>query len=114
MNKKILTLINTSVLTSYGNYSYESFTLEQVKKILRDYQVNGEAVQSAIGHQSTAELLTTLLEFPVAVDRMEYKQMVGDVAVVFKLKSRAPEGKVLSLEEIEEIGYEFGLLLRTA
>jgi len=34
--------------------------------------------------------------------------------LVFKLKGRVPEGKVLSREELEAIGYEFGLLTRTA
>jgi hypothetical protein len=56
--------------------------------------------------------LTTLLEFPVAANRMEFQQMLDDAALIFKLNGRPPEGKVLSREELEEIGYEFGLLSR--
>jgi hypothetical protein len=41
---------------------------------------------------------------------MEFQQTLDDAALVFKLKARPPEGKVLSLEELEEMGYEFGLL----
>jgi hypothetical protein len=32
--------------------------------------------------------------------------------LVFKLKGLAPEGKILSREELEAVGYEFGLLVR--
>ncbi|WP_352432769.1 DUF1874 domain-containing protein [Pyrinomonas sp.] len=38
---------------------------------------------------------------------------VGEAALVFRLKRRIPEGKVLNRREIEEVGYEFGLLTRT-
>lgn len=114
MNERTLTILNTSILTSYGRFSYDPISLGEAKQIVRDYQAKGKTVQSAIGHQSTADLLTTLLEFPVAVNRMEFRQTVDDAALIFKLKQRAPEGKILSCEDIEAIGYEFGLLVRTA
>jgi hypothetical protein len=34
-------------------------------------------------------------------------QQEGQVALVFKLKGRAPEGVILDRSQIEEIGYEF-------
>ena len=48
------------------------------------------------------------------VNRMEFKQTTDDVALVFKVKQRVSEGRILTREEIEAIGYEFGLLSRTA
>lgn len=111
---KTLTLLNTSILTSYGEYSYQPISLEKARQIVRDHRANGATVQSAIGHQSTADLLTMLLEAPVAVNRMEFKQTTDDAALVFKPKQRIGEGKVLSREGLEAIGYEFGLLVRTA
>lgn len=81
--------------------------------MLHEFQQRGEPIQSAIGHQSTADLLSALLEFNVPVNRMEFKQTVDDVGIVFKLRQRAPEGTILSREELEVIGYEFGLLIRT-
>jgi uncharacterized protein DUF1874 len=113
MNMRTLTILNTGILTSYGKYSYEPLSLEQAKQVLRDYRANGTVVQSAIGHQSTADLLTLLLELPVRVNRSEFKQTTRDVVLVFKPKQRIGEGKVLSREELETIGYEFGLLVRT-
>lgn len=112
METRKLTLLNTSILTAYGTYRYEPLSLEQAKALLRDYQRNGWPIQSAIGHQSTAELLSDLLEFHVPANRSEFKQAVNDVAMVFKLCRRISEGSILTREEIERTGYEFGLLTR--
>lgn len=109
-----LTLLNTSILTSFGTYTYEPLTLEEARALVGEFRQEGKSIQSAIGHQTTAELLSTLLGIAVAVNRTEYQQTVGDAALIFKLKGRPPEGKVLSREELEEMGYEFGLLQRVA
>ena len=114
MDEAKLTLLNTGILTSFGTYTYELLTLEEACALLRQFQQEGKTIQSAIGHQATAELLSGLLNYPVAVNRMDFRQTVETAALVFKLKGRVPEGKVLSREELEAIGYEFGLLTRTA
>jgi hypothetical protein len=114
MDETRLTLLNTSILTGYGTFSYRRLSLEEARRLVREFQQEGKQIQSAIGHQSTAELLSRLLEFPVEVNRMEFKQTSDDAALIFKLRERTTEGKILSLEEIEAMGYEFGLLVRTA
>ena len=114
MNETKLTLLNTSILTSFGTFSYSPLTLDEARQIIRDFQQEGRTIESAIGHKSTADLLTMLLHFPVAVNRTEFKQNVTDAALVFKIKGRPPEGRVLSREELEEMGYEFGFLRRVA
>jgi hypothetical protein len=114
MNENALTLLNTSILTAYGEYSYHPLSLNDARQIIRDHVMNGGTIRSAIGHQSTAELLTSLLDFPIAVNRMEFKQKANDVGLIFKLKRRPPEGKILNCEELESLGYEFGLLTRNA
>jgi hypothetical protein len=107
-----LVLLNASILTEYGMFKYRRLTLDEAQLIVREFQAEGKTIESAIGHQSTADLLTMLLRYPVAANRIEFKQGVGDLALVFKLKGRPPEGKVLSREEIESLGYEFGLIER--
>ncbi len=102
-----ITLLNTSVLTTFGIFEFQPLTLEKARSLIL---VN--EVFSAIGHPETAEILSDLLGIPVAANRIEYVQEVGETALIFKLKSRIPEGKVLNRMEIEEIGYEFGILRR--
>ena len=115
--KKQIVLLNTSILTSYGTFSYQPMSLERVKERINSFDfVGGEPlpVLSAIGHQSTADILSELLEIPVEVNRINYRQELDDLAIVFKLKGRPLEGAILSREEIEAIGYEFGFLTRLA
>jgi hypothetical protein len=102
-----VTILNTSVLANYGSYEYSPISLNDAKNL-----VTANAFQSAIGHQSTAEVLTELLEVKVVANRLEFFQTVDDIALIFKLRSRPPEGKILTSEEIEEIGYDFGILRR--
>jgi len=59
---------------------------------------------------NTSILLTELLEVPVEMNRINYRQEPGDIAVVFKLNTRPAEGRILTREEIEAIGYSFGFL----
>ena len=102
----MITILNTSILTNYGSFSYEKITLDQAKELVKDGFI------SAIGHQSTAEIISTLLNIECSMNRIQYAQDISDVALVFKLKGRSEEGKILTLEDIEEIGYEWGLLTR--
>ncbi len=115
MKESTLTLLNTGVLTAYGTYIYEPLTLEEARALVRKYQTGGRKVQSAIGHKDTADLLTDVLGFPVAENRgMKFEQTMDDVALVLRLNDRPSAGKILSRAEVEEIGYEFGLLTRIA
>ncbi|HEY0428579.1 MAG TPA: DUF1874 domain-containing protein [Pyrinomonadaceae bacterium] len=102
-----ITLLNTSVLTSFGTFDFQPVSLSEAKKMVKNNQV-----VSAIGHAATAEILSNLLKIKVATNRVDFFQAVDDTALIFKLKARIPEGKVLNQAEIEEIGYEFGILQR--
>lgn len=101
-------ILNTSIVTNDGNYTLESISLEQAIEL-----ASGET-DSAIGHESTAQILTELLGVNVPMNRQMFAQSAGQQAIVFKLNGRPPEGKILSKEEIEAIGYSFKLLTRTA
>jgi hypothetical protein len=67
---------------------------------------------SAIGHESTAQILSDLLGIDVPVNRIQFAQQEEQTALVFKLQGRPPEGKILTREEIETIGYKFQILRR--
>jgi len=110
---KRLTFLNAAIITAPGGYEFRPITLTAARDLVCEFQSSGREIQSAIGHASTAELFSTLLKFPVANNRIEFIQTDYDIALVFKLKRRAPEGVILTRREIEEIGYEIGLLTRT-
>lgn len=102
-----LALLNTSIVTSNGVFELKDITLEEARKLASENEL-----LSAIGHQSTAEIMTTLLNVQVEVNRIQFTQETNQQALVFKLNGRPAEGKILSAEEIEEIGYKFQLLTK--
>jgi hypothetical protein len=75
-------------------------TLENVKALLK----LTEEIKSFIGHESTAKLLSQILEIPVECNRSEYIPEIEDVAVVIRLKKRLEKpGDVnnVTLEDLE-------------
>lgn len=97
-----LALLNTTIATCDGIFEVRTIALEEAQKLAQ----NNELL-SAVGHDSTAQIMTELLGVQVNVNRITFEQEIGQTALVFKLKGRAPEGVILSKEEIEKIGYEF-------
>lgn len=103
-----IAILNTPILTDVGTYKLSSITLEQAQKL-----VNKNDFDSYIGHQATSEILSILLGTEVPMNRQQFKQEVGQKAIIFKLNSRLQEGQVLTtIQEIESIGYTFQLLER--
>lgn len=102
-----IVFLNCRIITTEGKYNCVKTDLETVKKVIQD-----KKFLSAIGHKSTATILSTLLDIEIPVNRIKYEQAFSDVAIVFQLKDRIPEGKILSQKEIKEIGYDFYFLYR--
>jgi Domain of unknown function (DUF1874) len=109
-----IAILNTSILTNYGEFQYQPMTLGEAATRLEGYIASNFGFLSAVGHASTAQILSELFGVEIPVNRIQFAQEVGQEAIVFKLKGRAPEGVILGRDEIESIGYEFGLLTRTA
>lgn len=101
-----VTILNTSILTEYGQYSYHKISLDDAKKLV----ITG--FRSAVGHESTAKVISTLLGVDCPVNRIQYKQGIGETALVFKLNGRPKEGQILTFDDIEAIGYTWGRLKR--
>ena len=102
-----IAILNTTILTASGEYRLRDASLEEIKAL-----IDGEEILSAVGHEGTGQILTDLLGVDVPVNRIQFEQGIGQVAVCFKLKGRPEEGKILSLKEIEDIGYDFKILKR--
>jgi hypothetical protein len=74
--------------------------LENVKLIVQKAKV----LESYIGHEATAQLLSQLLSTSVPVNRGEYEPKVGEIAIVVRLKKRLAtphDVKDIKLEDLE-------------
>lgn len=100
-------IFNGTVATTNGVYKISDIDVEDVKKLICK---NGFI--SAIGHEATAEAISETLNINIPMNRIDFKQQVGQKSVVFKLNKRPPEGSILCRKEIEEIGYSFKLMER--
>lgn len=105
-----LGLLNAPVLTNDGTYTVVTVGLANAREMAARNRL-----ESAIGHEATARILSVLLGVDCPMNRRQFKQQPGQLALVFRLKQRLPEGVVLTrVEDIEAAGFEFGLLTRTA
>jgi hypothetical protein len=100
-----LGLLNSTIATTDGTYVIKTISLEEAIAL-----VQGQELDSAIGHQSIAQVMSTLLGIQIPVNRQEFQQQEGQKCLVFKLNGRPPEGKVLSLEEIHTMGFAWKLM----
>jgi hypothetical protein len=78
--------------------------VETARKIVREMPFI-----SAVGHESTAKVLSELLGIEILCDRITVKMREGDAGLHFTLRSRLPEGKVLSEEELRQLDFELVL-----
>ena len=101
-------LLNTPILTSYGAWSFDGpISVEQAKeRILPGFE-------SAIGHEASAQFLSQLLGINVPMNRVAVTMQAGDTALILRIKTRLPEGKILTHEEISAIPFELGWLERS-
>ena len=101
-------VFNTTIVVNNGTYRLSDISVEKAREILAD----GNFV-SAIGHESTANIISTVLGIEVPMNRVNASfDNIGDLAVCFKLNSRPKEGSILSYEDLVEIGFSWKLLER--
>jgi hypothetical protein len=78
-------------------------SIEEVRQLL------SRGFVSAIGHQATATLLSQLLGIEVPFNRVTVKAKPGDILIHFVLRERIPEGKILTLEELQRLPFDFAI-----
>jgi hypothetical protein len=85
-----------------GSWQIGLADLSEIVEVL-----NTREVISCVGHASTAHILSTLTGYDIENTRREADPVPGDICYCFLLNTRAPEGKILTEEEIFEIGFSF-------
>ena len=104
----MLYLFNTTIMPNEGVFINEKIDLGTAKKVCSMFEEH----TSALGHQGAVDAFNALGFFDgqVSLNRVPATMKRGDVAIALKVIGRLPEGKVLTLQELEEIGYEFFLI----
>lgn len=100
---KIKYILNSPVLTSWGYYEFYEYTGD-----VNDLDLSNAV--SAIGHESTAELLSQLLGISIKMNRIKIQMRKGDIALVFTLHERVEEGSILSYDTLQKYSYSLGIL----
>jgi hypothetical protein len=101
-----LVLLNSMVLPKRPMVIVSSPTdLENVKSLVSI----SEKIESYIGHESTARLLSELLSIEVPVNRGEYVPQKGDIAIVVRLKKRLQTPQ--DVKEVKPEDLEFHIIV---
>jgi len=79
-------------------------SIEEAKRIVETALKESKLV-SAVGHQGTAQVLTQLLSVEIPFNRITVYFQPGDEGLHFFLKTRLPEGKVLTAEEVKTLEF---------
>ncbi|HMK60661.1 MAG TPA: YddF family protein [Dissulfurispiraceae bacterium] len=98
--------LNAPVLTSFGHYSFKKIGPDQARELLSDGFI------SAVGHKGTAEVMSEIIGIEIPFNRIPVQMRPGDQAVVLWLLERPQEGHVYSVEELDRVPCELGLLKR--
>jgi hypothetical protein len=93
-NSFTLSMITPDLLDAGVVIKASPISLEEVKALLR------EGFVSAVGHESTARVLSVLLGADVPFNRVQIAIAGGDVIVSFQFMVRLPEGHILKEDEV--------------
>lgn len=107
-----LLILNSPILTGWGKYSFRPLDVKEAQKVIKNYQkFEGSSIVSAVGHETTALFLTSLLGVDIPCRRVKVSMPEdGNIAIVLRLQDRLPEGKVLTSEEMKNINHDLALM----
>jgi hypothetical protein len=107
MEKRKIIFLNALITSSKMPMTLKTkpVSLDVIKEIIKDKEI-----ESYIGHEATANLLSSLLNRAVPTNRAMYDPKINDTAIVVRLKKRLekPEDvKNISESDIEFILVEY-------
>lgn len=102
-------LTNAFSLSMLKNYKWGLVHIEEIDNETAKTLIEPGFI-SAIGHEATAKVLSTLLGIEVKVNRIEITLTPNDTLVVFQVLQRLPEGTILSEEQLKTLKYKFYML----
>jgi hypothetical protein len=103
--EKMLYILNTLIVPI--NFDENNETTVKMKRINVDeakFLLAG-GFKSAVGHQSTAEVISKIFGVQIPAERKTVFFKKGDKGIHFFLKQRLPEGQILTQEELEKLDY---------
>jgi hypothetical protein len=98
----------TGVFTSQKKLTiqFSEVSIEHAREVIDDGFI------SAVGHESTANLISQLLDTEIPLNRYSVDFKPGDIAICFQISPRPPEGVILTeLELTTAYNYSFRKLL---
>ena len=69
--------------------------------------LKGYDLYSVVGHQSTADFLSSAMGMPVVFNREQVRVKYGDSIYIAQLNTRLPEGKILTRQEMDTVEVQF-------
>lgn len=105
MNKKYLVNAFSISMLPTTEPKWHHIKVEQMKldDFARELREHEEEITSAIGHESTVNLINTLCGTSFKANRVNVKLEDGDELYVVQVLERLPEGKVLTKEELDSL-----------
>jgi hypothetical protein len=100
-------ILNSPVIEGNGDYKYQIINESQAKAFIKD-----KSFKSAIGYETTAEILSDIFEMEIPFNRIQIKLKKGDQCLVFRIKDRVDKDKKYTKEEIKCMEKEFGILTK--
>ncbi|MEM1724616.1 MAG: DUF1874 domain-containing protein [Candidatus Bathyarchaeia archaeon] len=96
-------LVNAFSLNMLPEIASVTVTLRIRKLAAEEFCSEVRDAVNAIGHPTTMSVINALCSTNLAASRIEVRLGDGDELVVFQVKTRLPEGKILSADEIRQM-----------
>ena len=88
----------------------QEITVDEAQRLIKNIEARSKTSQariiSAVGHESTARVLSTLLNYNIPMNRIPIQLETNDILLVFQLMQRLPEGAVLTEDELRLLQYK--------